>query len=484
MTLHRSFDRRTSRPAAVALVVLLVVACASRGAASESLLAGAWHGQMAQSLRLVLHFEPRADGGLTGTLDSPDQGALGIPLGSIETRNESLFVAVPSIGADYVARRVSADSLEGEWRQGGVRLPLALGRRAMEAPRRAQEPRGALPYDARNAFIDAADGVRLAGTLTVPRGRGPHPAVLLISGSGPQNRDEEAFGHRPFLVIADHLTRRGIAVLRVDDRGVAASTGSFGEATSEDFARDARACVDWLRRQEAVDPRRVGLVGHSEGALIAPLVAGRDPGVACVVLLAGPATDGETVSLDQLARMRLAAGQDGASIERLVEQHRRVFAEIKRADTTGGAARLRPLVRGLIESLSARERAQIGDVDAMVESQVRQLSGPWFRFFLRHDPRPALEGLRCPTLALYGEKDLQVAPAVHRAPMERALRASVSRDAEVRVLPGLNHLFQHATTGLPSEYVTLEETFDPAALDQLSGWIGARLGAVAQGGDR
>jgi hypothetical protein len=466
-------------PASSVVLALAALAMPPSRAVAERGIDGAWHGQIAQALRLVLHFET-TDRGLTGTLDSPDQGARGIPLGHIETRGDSLSLSVPSIGATYLARRVSADSLEGEWLQNGLRLPLALGRREVVAPPRAQEPRGALPYDAEDVWIEAAGGVRLAGTFTVPRDAGPHAAALLVSGSGPQNRDEEVFGHRPFLVIADHLTRRGIAVLRVDDRGIGGSTGEFAGATSDDFARDAQACIAWLRKRAGVDPRRVGLIGHSEGALIAPIVAGRDSGVAFVVLLAGPATDGETVVLDQVVRMRRAAGADSASVERLAERQKRIIAAAKQSDTTGVAARLHELVRESVAGLAGPERVRITDVEAFVAAQVGQLTSPWFRFFLTHDPRPGLEALRCPALALFGEKDLQVSPALHRLPMERALRETQGADAEVRVLPGLNHMFQRAATGMISEYAGIEETFDPAALDALSGWIVERFGTAAR----
>ncbi len=451
------------------------------GAAAETPFAGDWLGRIGPGLRLVLHLHPGADGALTGTLDSPDQGAKDIPLGAVVTRGDSLTVEVPAVRGVYVALRIAPDSLAGEWRQNGVRLPLAMGHGSATAPPRPQEPHGPLPYEAREVTVDAGGGIRLAGTLTMPRGGGPHAAALLVSGSGPQDRNEEVFGHRPFLVLADHLTRKGIAVLRVDDRGVGGSTGSFAGATSDDFARDAGACVAWLRGQHGVDPKRVGLIGHSEGGLIAPIVADRDPDVAFVVLLAGPAVDGETVILDQSARMRRAAGEDSATVARMAAQQERIFAALAAsADTARDLPRVRALIRATIDDLPEAERRQIGDPSAAADAQLRRVTSPWFRFFLRYDPQPALAALDCPALALYGSLDLQVAPALHRAPMARALARSPGGDARVRVLPGLNHLFQAAKTGLPSEYPDIEETFDPAALEAVSGWILERFGTAAK----
>jgi len=465
------------------LALALLVSLPGIPGAAESSLAGTWHGRLElPGLRIVFHFEQGAGGALTGTLDSPDQGARGIALGTITARGESLYVEVPAVRGGYAARRFTPDSLVGEWRQGGMKLPLGLARGGGEPIRRPQEPHGALPYDTTDVMIDTSvPGVRLAGTLTTPREAGRHPAALLISGSGPQNRNEEVFGHRPFLVIADHLTRHGFAVLRVDDRGVGESGGRFQGLTSDDFAQDAAACVAWLRHRPGIDPKRVGLIGHSEGGLIAPIVASRDPGVAFIVLLAGPAVGGERLILDQAARLRLAGGGDSASTARLTGVQRRMFALLERtSDTTGVAQSLHALLLESFDLLTDAERRQMGgDAERVADLQTRQFMSPWFRFFLSYDPEPALRALRCPTLALFGEKDLQVAPALNSAPMEQALAAAPAHDATVRVLPGLNHLFQKANTGLPAEYPRIEQTIDPAALDQVSGWLLERFGPDA-----
>jgi pimeloyl-ACP methyl ester carboxylesterase len=458
------------------MLLVLGFAPAAAPAAADQ-LAGTWHGELGQGLRLVLHLSA-SDRGLIGTLDSPDQGARGIPLGEVTRSGDSLRATIPTIGGLFVARIAGADLLDGEWRQNGMQLPLQLLRGEPKADVRHQEPQGALPYDAREVTIDTQDpGVRLAGTLTVPKTPGPHPAVFLVSGSGPQDRNEEVYGHRPFLVIADHLTRRGIAVLRVDDRGIGGSTGRFAGATTDDFAGDAEACLAWLRRQTDIDAARVGLIGHSEGALIAPIVTSRDDQVAFAVLLAGPGVDGRTLMLDQLARLRLAAGADPASVARLSAQQARIYAELARTgDTTGTSERVRGMIRESIDLLPESERAQIGDPEQIVELQLRQVHSPWFRYLLSHDPRPVLEAVRCPVLALFGSKDLQVAPTINREPMEQALRAHGNPDVEVRVLPGLNHLFQKSASGLPMEYAQIDETFDPEALALMSDWILERAG--------
>ncbi len=295
---------------------------------------------------------------------------------------------------------------------------------------------------------------------------------MLITGSGPQDRDETLFGHRPFKVLADFLTRRGFAVLRADDRGVGRSTGRFAGATTEDFAGDAEALVDFLMRQPGIDGMRVGLLGHSEGALIAPMVAARDPRVAFIVLLAGPGVRGDSLMLRQGDDMRRAAGFSDSAI---ALQHRlsAQVLEIIRTepDTAIAVARARAATRAGLAALP--ERAALGDLDRATDEQVRRLSTPWFRWFLAHDPRPVLRQVRCPVLALNGEKDTQVAWEPNLAAIETALREGGDRDVTTRMLPGLNHLFQTADSGSLAEYGRIEETLAPAALEILGEWLAA-----------
>ena len=309
---------------------------------------------------------------------------------------------------------------------------------------------------------DSVPGVTLSGTLTLPKAVVRAPAVLLISGSGPQDRDELVFGHRPFLVLADHLTRQGVAVLRMDDRGIGKSTGQFATATSEDFADDAAAGVSFLQKHARINPARIGLVGHSEGGLVAPLVATRAPGVAYLVLLAAPGVDGAAILIEQSARIGRAAGMSEEAITQNQGMQRKIF-EIVRTEPDQ-AARLEK-IKATLAGLPA----------GAAESQARQASLPWFRFFLAHDPAAVLEKVKQPVLALTGSLDLQVPPTQNMPPIKAALERGGNRDVTIDTPEGLNHLFQTAKTGALTEYSAIEETFAPAALERISTWIASRV---------
>jgi pimeloyl-ACP methyl ester carboxylesterase len=301
--------------------------------------------------------------------------------------------------------------------------------------------------------------------------------VVLVSGSGPQDRDETLLGHKPFLVLADYLTRRGIAVLRLDDRGVGASTGSFAAGTSEDFAQDAAAAVRWLRARPEVADDRVGIVGHSEGGLIAPLVASRTPEVAFLVLLAGPGIPSAELLVMQGALISRAGGDADAEVQRTSALQREMFAAIAAtADSAALHARMREIGARFQASLTPEERAQAEMSDATMNAAINTLISPWFRWFLRYDPAPALRATRVPVLAINGSLDLQVPADENLAGIQRALAEGGNRDVTVEKLPGLNHLFQTARTGAPSEYAEIEETFSPAALRRIGDWIVRRVG--------
>jgi uncharacterized protein len=333
--------------------------------------------------------------------------------------------------------------------------------------RRPQEPARPLPYDERDVRVVAADGEMLAGTLVLPMGTGPFPAVVLIAGTGPQDRDASVAGHRPFLVLADHLVRRGVAVLRYDERGVGASGGSHAAATSLDLAADAASAVHWLRSQARVDAHRIGIIGHSEGGMVAPLAAA-DGHVAFVVLLAAPGVPIRELAPRQAAAMARAEGATAgqvASNVRMSSSIAALFAQELTPDELLARARsiLEEGFAALHPSLRARE----------VERALAHYASPWAQFALRHDPGPHLAALRVPVLALNGRRDTQVDAATNLAAIEAALRRGGNNRADVRALPGLNHYFQTARTGAPSEYGHLSETFSPVALNAISDWIAA-----------
>ncbi len=475
MTMPRRSDRsRLSLSFALAVTGMLGLGRDVSAQAVE--LAGAWSGALSvpgATLRLVFHLEESADG-WTATMDSPDQGARGIPGGAVNVTADSLTLAVPSIGGSYRAR-IAGDSLKGEWSQGGQSFPLDLvrgaeGGVAPAPPPRPQHPEPPFPYEVEEVrYPNPTSGFELAGTLTRPQGDGPFPAVLLITGSGPQDRDEEVMGHKVFLVWADALTRRGIAVLRVDDRGVGGSTGDFAQATSADFATDVEAGLAFLRAHPAVDAGAVGLVGHSEGGLIAPMVAARDPDVAFVVLLAGPGIDGTEVLVGQTAAMQRAIGVPEEQIEANGRAIRQVAEVVGTTPRDEWPAKVRAaLMTSMPPGVSPEQAA------AAIDPQVATFTSPWMAYFLTYDPRPALEALEVPVLALNGALDVQVLPEPNLAALRAAL--AHNRHAAIEELPALNHLFQPAETGQPDEYSQIEMTVAPAALTRVADWILAVVG--------
>jgi fermentation-respiration switch protein FrsA (DUF1100 family) len=437
-------------------------------------------------VRLVVHLFKQEDGGYEGTLDSPDQGATGLALDEVRVKDDAVRLELKRSRIVFEGKRSrDGGEIAGDFKQAGRTFPLTLKRvtKASEY-RRPQHPKPPFPYEAVEvAYENKKAGVKLAGTLTFPRSGGPFPAVLLITGSGAQDRDETVFGHKPFLVLADYLTRRGIAVLRVDDRGVGGSTGSVPQSTTADFAEDVLAGVEFLKGRKEVDAARIGLIGHSEGGIIAPLVASRSRDVAFIVLLAGTGLPGEEVLYLQGAALLKAAGADAGELARQRAVQERMFAVVRtEKDNAAAEKKIRAALDELSSQLGEDERKKFVEAMPMLEGQVRGVLTPWFRFFLEYDPRPALRKVTCPVLALNGEKDLQVVPGPSLKAIEAALKEGGNTDVTVKELPGLNHLFQTCRTGAVSEYASTEETMAPAALEAIASWIQERAGR--RGGER
>ncbi len=431
--------------------------------------AGDWHGILkvgAVNLRLALHLTAQPDGSLTGTMDSLDQGAKGMKIEAIQWKGTALSFRLVGVNASYEGTLDTASQrIEGIFTQGGP-LPLTFTRGEAKPLLRPQQPRPPFPYAATEVrFPGGAAGVELAGTLTVPAGKGPFPAVVLVHGSGPHDRDETIFGHKPFAVLADHLSRQGIAVLRFDKRGLKGSTGSHALATTADFAADAEAALAFLTKQPGLDPKRLGIIGHSEGGVIAPMVAARSRVPAFLVLMAGTAAPGEDVILAQSEALARAAGAAPEVLVLQRQQQEKMFQLLKAHPEATPEA-----FRDLLAAGFSPEARKAGE--AALLQQAHQVANPWFRAFLTLDPRLALKQVKVPVLALFGEKDLQVVPGQNRPEMEKALKGN--RNAVIRTLPGLNHLFQPARTGAVSEYGEIETTLEPGFLADLTRWIQER----------
>jgi len=403
-------------------------------------------------------------------MDSTDQGVAGLN-GELKAVEPRVRFEIPVVSGSYVGD-LEGDTLRGTWSQ-GVPLPLELERVAEGtdlAPERPQHPEKPYPYREEAVRFDSG-AVSLAGTLTLPEGDGPHPAVVLVSGSGPQDRDETLIGHKPFLVLADHLTRAGIAVLRYDDRGVGESKGDFATATTVEFADDALAAVGFLKGRGEIDNGKIGIIGHSEGGIVAPMAANRSSDVAFVVLLAPPAVPGREIILEQTDLILTKMGVSAALVALNSKTQRSIFTVLDSSlEDDGKREKVAGLMREAAEGLSDQERIMLGLNEEVIAAQSTRLVAPWYRYFLNHDPADELRKIAVPVLALFGEKDLQVTPDQNATPAAEALSEAgvVSR---VQVLEGLNHLFQTAETGLPAEYGAIAETFDPGALEIISGWI-------------
>ncbi len=437
---------------------------------------GQWNGVLklpGGQLRVVFNIEKTADG-YSATMDSPDQNAYGLKATSADFNDGVLLIKLTELMIEY-SGNYAGDSIKGSFKQGGMSFQLDLSRNVIGKAiyKRPQEPVEPYPYHAEEiVFINKTDQIRLAGTLTCPEGDGPFPAVVLISGSGPQNRDEEIMGHRPFLVIADHLTRNGISVLRFDDRGTAQSEGVFVTATSVDFSRDAGAAVEYLKTLGKINHKQIGLIGHSEGGIIAPMLASRSADVAFIVLLAGSGIPGDELLVLQNQLIGKAHGLTDEYLKHADLLNKGAFAILKESsDPVFLAESLDAYFRKNIGNLPESQRPDGDGLDKYIASMVGQLVNPWMQFFINHHPATDLEKVKCPVLAINGELDLQVPPKENLAAIENALRKGGNLQFTTLVMPGLNHLFQECQTGLPAEYARIEQTFSPEALNKITLWI-------------
>jgi fermentation-respiration switch protein FrsA (DUF1100 family) len=431
---------------------------------------GVWQGAMegnGMRLRFQLHVSHDDQKQFVAALDSPDQGVSGLPAIKVSLKDAAFHFEIPVVSGVYDgALNAAKSAITGSWAQNGVEQKLDFQRsNQLLELLRPQNPVKPYPYkEEQLTFPNAKAKISLAGTLTLPSGPGPFPAAILLSGSGPHDRDESLVGHRPFLVLADHLTRKGIAVLRFDKRGIGKSTGDYANATMEDFTGDAEAALAYLKTRKEIDAKKTGLIGHSEGGLIAPMVATHSQAVTWIVLLAAPGLKGEDVLLLQSELILRAAGVNDGEIARTLAFNKQTYAFVRQEkDPVVLEAKLNDLVQSTSTGAALPPAA--------VQSQVRLLVSPWFRFFLDYDPVPTLQKTLCPLLALNGEKDLQVSSKENLGKIRKALQDGGNSDFQTTELPGFNHLFQHCPTGSPTEYGGILETMAPEALNAVSDWV-------------
>ena len=456
------------------ITFLLFILATLTGTAQD--ITGQWNGILKVSgiqLRIVFNIT-KTDTGYISTMDSPDQGATGIPVTSTTFENAILNLIVSNAGIEYQGE-FKEDSIVGTFKQRGKSLALNLKKDFIAKPVlvRPQEPVKPYPYYSEEViFRNEKANIKLAGTLTLPEKEGNFPVVVLITGSGAQNRDEELMGHKPFLVLSDYLTRNGIGVLRYDDRGTAQSEGDFKNATSLDFASDVEAAIAYLKTRKEINKKKIGLIGHSEGGIIAPMAASKSKDVNFIVLLAGTGIQGNQLLLLQQELIGKASGVSESDLQKSREINSAAFnIVIKSTNTETLKADLTSfLTQKLRESPDNQMPEGMSESD-FIKAQVDQITSPWMQYFIKYDPAPTLEKVKCRVLALNGEKDLQVPPRQNLPAIKAALIKGGNNKVTTIELPNLNHLFQECKTGSPGEYAQIEQTFSPIALEEITRWI-------------
>ncbi|MEI8212571.1 MAG: alpha/beta fold hydrolase [Planctomycetota bacterium] len=452
-----------------------------------------WIGTINAGLqKLVIQFRIYADasGKLSALMDSVSQKAGGFKA-DVNVDGNNLSLNVGSLNAKFAGEKnATGTELVGKWTQ-GAEIPLAMKRVEAEAdskslePKRPQTPKGPFPYDSKEVtFKNPSAGVELSGTLTYPKLDKPVAVAILISGSGPQDRDETLLGHKPFAVLADYLSRNGIAVLRFDDRGVGKSTGNFNLASSKDFSSDVEAAIDFLKLDPRVDPLQIGLIGHSEGGLIAPGVAASRSDVAWIILMAGTGVNGKEILYSQGQLIVAANGGDDKSLRTQRTLQEVAFDQVESLEPGADTASVvEECAAKVLEKMTKEGDAPEGtdlepfekEMQVTVRGVLQTVNTPWMRYFLTYEPGPALEKTKCPALAINGEKDLQVDPKLNLTKIEQALKVSGNKDYTILTLPGLNHLFQTCSTGSPNEYESIEETLSPRFLETVGNWLKAHV---------
>ncbi len=418
---------------------------------------GSWHGNPdlgGMKLRIVFNIS-ETDDGYFATMDSPDQGVKGILVDSVSFKDNNLFIRIAKISLTYNGK-LEDNVIHGKLTQFGKSFDANLSKEEIKR-NRPQTPEPPFPYVSEDiSFRNEEAAITLAGTLTLPKENGTFPAVIFISGSGQQNRDEEIFEHKPFFVLSDYLTRKGIATLRYDDRGTGKSEGDPSKDTTKDFATDVKAAIEYLKSRKEINKKKIGLIGHSEGGLIAFMLAAENKkDIAFIVSMAGSALRGDSIILDQ--RQTLIKASGGNDLQALIDrnQMRQAFVILKENVEED------VIINKMQDIFSSTQSPR------NVEIMAKQLSSPWMRYFLNYNPENDLKKIKCPVLALNGEKDLQVDAEANLNKIKETVKSKLT----VIKYPDLNHLFQTSVTGLPSEYGQIEETLSPQMLEDITIWI-------------
>ena len=464
------------------LIMIFLICCANNIFAQRSAkLPGTWEGKISVGveLRVVFHFAIDSSGQLTGTTDSPDQGVKDVPCSNILMNGDSLSLDVKNFGASFRGIFKSDSAISGELIQ-GKSIDLVLKKvLKVSTLNRPQTPVPPFPYVSEDVEYDnTSHNLHYGATITIPKGKGPFPAVLLITGSGPQNRDEEILEHKPFLIIADELSRNGIMVMRVDDRGMGKSSGTFSNSTTADFADDVNTSIEYLKKRKEVDTRHLGMLGHSEGGMIAPMVASKRNDIDFIVLLAAPGQKVTKLMQEQNVAILLSSGFDKKTADAYGQLYYNMeVAVLSSNNPEDSKVKLKAAIKEWKKNTPLNTVIATTGIrdDSTQEKFIQSISAgfnsSWFKYFLQFDPYPYLSKLHCRVLALNGDKDLQVLSQPNLAGIKSALQKSKSPGFEVKEMPGLNHLFQHCKKCTVAEYGQLEESFSPEVLQMISNWI-------------
>lgn len=448
-------------------IILILTFVLTSSAIFGNEILGDWNGLLnvpGAQLRVVIHIA-KTENGYTATMDSPDQKGFGIPVTKTTFIDGVLKLEIEAVKGSYEGTLNSDNTIKGKLTQNGQSFELNFSREIVnkEVHARPQEPQKPFSYYTEEVKVEnEKDKITLAGTLSLPKKEGNFPAVILITGSGPQNRDEEMLGHKPFLVLSDYLVKKGFAVLRMDDRGFGESTGKFKNATTLDFVNDIQAGVAYLKTRNEINKKKIGLIGHSEGGLIAPMVAGNSKDIDFIILLAGPGLRGDKLLLLQKELIEKQMGVAEAEVIKGQEIYREVYKLINYSSAND--EKLKQNIENVFKSKSKLK-------DEMANKYITEVTSPWMYNFLKLDPAVYLEKVKCPVLVLNGSKDLQVPAEANLEIIKKTLAKSGNKTVTAKILPNLNHLFQECQTGSPSEYGEIEQTFSPIALEEISNWL-------------
>lgn len=439
-------------------------------------ISGKWYGKISV-MGTELHFGfdfALANSAYSGTMDIPQQNAKGIPLSSVTFEDKTLVFKFDQANFSYTGKLNDSNEFEGVFSQNGQNLPLKLSRTQTEVKKvkRPQEPKPPFNYEIEEVtFVNEKDKITLGGTLTSPK-LDNFPVVILISGSGQQDRNSEILGHKPFWVIADYLTKNGIGVLRIDDRGIGQSGGDPTTSTSHDFATDIEAAVSFIKTKKGVNPKKIGLIGHSEGGMIAPIVASKDKNINFIVLLAAPGIPCDELLMEQTYLIAKVSGASEVEIAEAQKNNKLIYDLVKSNKTYNDLkSDLENVFINIFKNDQSFANLSETDKNQMISQQIESVSYPWFRNFVRFKPEEYLKKVKCPVLVLYGENDLQVPPKSNMTGIKNALDKAGSKKVTLKEYPKLNHLFQESVTGSTDEYGAIEQSFSPTVLTDIKDWI-------------